>query len=232
MSEEGLFKHRRIRGTCGGLDYTVVAKNGPVILGLKLIGDSVYDSRKGVHRLVPTLRVRSTFEPEIPVPTNDPEEAAQLVTSAWPGAEFQVVSDTQYGFRARFHAGLPLFKTTGERSAAVNAMDAARFYAKVYAFLAEFVLDPGEFTLSFDDFRAALHEQAVAYFGESDHVVCEDSESGASFVYQEILSDQVNGPDSPFDDGEDANEEEEEAEEDLFHDGPPEPVNVHPAQDS
>lgn len=222
---EPTFAHRRIRGTYGGLDYTVVAKNGPVILGLKLIETAVFDTRKGVQRLVPMLRVRSTFDPDLPVPTNNPEEAAQLVQEAWPGLKFQIVGDTNYGFRARFHAGLPLFKTVSERDVAVSALDKARFYAKVYAFLAEGVLDPGEFTLAFEDFREALREQAMALFGATDLVEADDgSESGVSFVYQEELNDHVNGPESPFDDGEDLDEAEPEAEEE------PEEIQVHAAQ--
>lgn len=163
------FKHPRIRGTAGGLDYTVVAKNGNVVLGLKMVADAAFNSKTGQAKVIVGLRVRSTYAVGVDADADlyaaNEAGTSPAVVTAWNGMSFEEVSQTNYGYRARTHIGMVLNKTPQQLFLAVKALEETRFYAKVMAWLQTYVVTPAAFTLSYDEFKDALEEQAQALFG-------------------------------------------------------------------
>lgn len=184
---EPSFKSPRLRGTYGGLDYTIVAEKDNVHMGLKLMRETSYDK---FPRCAVTIRLRTVFMRDAAGKEIRPFEsstaAKRQLLGAFPGLKYETCSDTPYGYRARTHV---TFATGCPESQAGNAAEAFkedRFYSKLYSFLETFVQEPAAFTLSYDEFEEALAEQI-----EEVYPVLPVSESEEEIDFSNVLEAKI-----------------------------------------
>ena len=199
---EGKSRFRRVRGSDGSSEYTIVAQNANIVLSVKLVAELLetdYGDRLGV-----VICINSTFDPDIPIIEPDHQMwdhiANQRLLTAFGGMQYESIGESSVG--TRYAEGTFLYAMKAKTKARLTPKKLGRILAKeeffecLYGFLvgaiypdpekasntsgseARILLDPCEFETALVE---QLTSNSALYYEDEDREFVREALEGGDY---------------------------------------------------